>query len=196
MTGSQTHQTSSSQLDGAHPDPCASPFTLGEWQVDPDSRLLKSRSDEVRLQALQMRVLCYLCAHADRAVSREELVREIWQVAHVSEHAVQNTISSLRRALGDTVRAPRYIRTDRLAGYRIIGAVSFEITAADATDAPGAPAKRGRPFRWRYGVAAAIAIVVIAIGGLIQLRSSSTPSLEEWLADNPGNWEVEVEEDG
>ncbi|WP_271187106.1 winged helix-turn-helix domain-containing protein [Maricaulis virginensis] len=184
MPRSQTHQTSSGHPRSACPGAGQHAFRLGTWRVDPEDRSLSDGETRIHLQALPMRVLCYLCAHADRAVGRAELVREVWQVSHVSEHAVHNTISTLRQALGDSVRAPRYIRTERLAGYRIIGPLT-----ADATE-PALTAAESR--QWRFGWRTALLITCAAITGLFLIRREPAPTLEDWLSNPPQNWEVEV----
>ena len=68
-------------------------------------------------------VLAYLLTHRDRVVSKHELLDEVWGTRFVSESALTSRVKSARRAVGDTGRDQRIIRTVHGRGYRFVAEV-------------------------------------------------------------------------
>ena len=83
-------------------------------------------------------VLCYLVAHRNRVVPKEELLDEIWGDRFVSESALTSRIKAARRALGDDGATQRFIETTRGRGYRFVAIVD-EIDEQPDTSAPSRP---------------------------------------------------------
>ncbi|TVQ62188.1 MAG: DNA-binding response regulator [Phycisphaerales bacterium] len=74
----------------------------------------------VPLPELEAALLAYLIAHADRAVTREELLRSVWRLdpRGVRTRTVDMAVLRVREALrGVGVDAERVVRTVRGAGY-------------------------------------------------------------------------------
>ena len=97
-----------------------------------------------------MDVLVYLVDHADRVVSRDELLAAVWPEQYISGHTLTVTIHELRKALGDSARQPRFIATIRKRGYRWLPPVRPAVadTATDPAsrnEAPRASASAARP---------------------------------------------------
>ena len=61
-----------------------------------------------------------LIAERQRAVKREEILDAVWRDVVVSDGALSQAVRTLRRALGDTAREPRFIRTVARHGYRFV----------------------------------------------------------------------------
>jgi DNA-binding winged helix-turn-helix (wHTH) protein/tetratricopeptide (TPR) repeat protein len=81
-------------------------------------------------------VLHYLLAHAGQLVTKEALFQAVWPDIAVSDVALTIGISEIRKVLGDTAQAPRFIATVHRRGYRFLAPV----TAADpSTPAPPPP---------------------------------------------------------
>ncbi len=68
-------------------------------------------------------VLAYLARQGDRLVGRNELLDEVWGHRFVSESTLTSRIKSARRAVGDTGRDQRVIRTIYGRGYRFVAPV-------------------------------------------------------------------------
>ena len=66
-------------------------------------------------------VLRHLVEHAGRLITKDELLATVWRDAIVSDAALASCIRDLRRALGDSAEAPRYIETVHRRGFRFIG---------------------------------------------------------------------------
>jgi DNA-binding winged helix-turn-helix (wHTH) protein len=101
-------------------------FRLGEWEVNQAENSLCSGDRTVRLEPRVMDVLVHLAAEPERVVSKEELLAAVWGGAFVEEGAVAQVVHSLRKALGDDARQPRYIRTIPKRGYRLVVPVELE----------------------------------------------------------------------
>lgn len=128
----------------AHPE---TPFTVGEWLVDPLANELHRDAATAKLEPKVMRVLCILAERPGTVVAREELESRVWAGMVVTSDAVTNTIIKLRKVLGDDSRHPSYIETISKTGYRLIAEVRPGPTA---TLAPGNPniLKMRRQGRW------------------------------------------------
>ena len=105
--------------------------------LDPARACLWRRDQAIALTPKAFDVLHYLVTHPDRLVSKDTLLDAVWPETAVSDAVVRIAISELRRALGDTVQAPRFIVTVPRRGYRFVAPV-VEHTEAVAGPA-GAP---------------------------------------------------------
>jgi TolB-like protein/Flp pilus assembly protein TadD len=90
-----------------------------------------------------MDVLVYLASEPGRLVSKEELLEAVWGGSFVEEGALSQAIHSLRKALGDDARQPRYIRTIPKRGYRLVVPVSYDEGNGRAWASVEAPSPSG-----------------------------------------------------
>jgi tetratricopeptide (TPR) repeat protein len=75
------------------------------------------------LTATEQALLLYLHDNRDRPVSRDELVREVWQEPYkTTSRTVDVTVGRIRRKLNAGIQTGAEIRTVRGAGYRYVGA--------------------------------------------------------------------------
>ena len=75
----------------------------------------------VRLPPKVFAVLRLLVAQAGQLVTKEVLLQAVWPEAVVSEAVLTSCIGELRKMLGETAQAPRFIQTVHRRGYRFIG---------------------------------------------------------------------------
>lgn len=103
----------------------------GGLRVDGDFRighcLVESRLNAVtrdgltlRLEPKVMQVLVQLAERAGEVLSKDQLLETVWVGTYVTEDVLTRSVSELRRALADDVRAPRFIQTIPKRGYRLI----------------------------------------------------------------------------
>jgi two-component system, OmpR family, response regulator RegX3 len=77
----------------------------------------------LELTVKEFDLLRMLLEHAGRVVTREQLIREVWDTAWFgSTKTLDVHVSGLRKKLGDDPAAPRYIRTVRGVGFRFAAA--------------------------------------------------------------------------
>ena len=101
-------------------DPGSVRFRVGEWTVSTSSNEILRGDERVRLESRLIRTLTLLHANNGAVVTREQLIEEIWDGRAVSDHSISVVISDLRKALGDSPHAPRYIETVPKRGYRLV----------------------------------------------------------------------------
>jgi len=114
-------------------------YRVGEIEIDPARNCLRRGDQEQTLRQKSFQVLVYLLEHRERLVTKEELIKQVWDGLAVTDDAVVQIIVDIRRALGDDSRHPRLIRTIPKAGYHFISPVEI-ISPAPSTIVPSAMA--------------------------------------------------------
>jgi DNA-binding response OmpR family regulator len=88
-------------------------------RIDPDGRRAYVNEEELHLTAKEFDLLRVLVREQGKVVSREQLMREIWETVWFgSTKTLDMHVSMLRRKLGDDATQPRYIATVRGVGFR------------------------------------------------------------------------------
>jgi DNA-binding winged helix-turn-helix (wHTH) protein len=118
-------------------------FEFGEFELDPAGTGLTRSGIPVAIQPKPFAMLVHLVLNRDRAVTKQELFDTIWRGVSVSDQALWSVLRDLRRAVGDTDRAARMIRTLRGNGFRF----AAEITSHGAVSARRAWIVYGRRHR-------------------------------------------------
>jgi DNA-binding response OmpR family regulator len=93
--------------------------TVGGLVVDPAARTAILEGAELALTRREFDLLAYLAARPGEVVTRRELLAEVWQQAYGQDQTIDVHLSLLRRKLGETASAPRYLRTVRGVGVRL-----------------------------------------------------------------------------
>ncbi len=108
-------------------------YTFGDFQLDSSTKGLTLRGDPVALTEHQADVLLQLLARPGEIVTKDALIEAAWQGVAVTDNSLEQAISGLRKALGDSGGTRRLIETVPRRGYRFRG----EVTRADtrASDA-------------------------------------------------------------
>src|ERR1700742_1677316 len=94
--------------------------TFLDFQLDEDLFELRSRGEVIATQARVFALIRYLLQHRQRVVSKEELVRTLWDGAVVSDTAISQVVMLARKALRDEGDRQRVIKTVRGRGFRFI----------------------------------------------------------------------------
>jgi hypothetical protein len=92
-----------------------------------------------------MQLLVYLAEHAGAIVTKEAIIRDVWDGVFVTDEALTYSIWEARKALGDDARRPRFIQTVPRKGYRLIATVSEDDGSDSKAPGPG-------PLRWSLGI--------------------------------------------
>jgi DNA-binding response OmpR family regulator len=92
---------------------------VNDVRVDPASRRAWLQGDEITLTSKEFELLRVLVREAGSVVTRDQLMREVWDVNWWgSTKTLDMHVSWLRRKLGDDAAHPRYISTVRGVGFR------------------------------------------------------------------------------
>jgi DNA-binding winged helix-turn-helix (wHTH) protein/tetratricopeptide (TPR) repeat protein len=106
---------------------------FGTCELDVERRELRRDGKVVPVEPQVFDVLAYLLDHRDRVVPKTELLDEVWGDRFVSESALTSRIKSARRAVGDTGRDQRVVKTVHSRGYRFVA----ELVGTEGTDGSG-----------------------------------------------------------
>ena len=98
-------------------------WRFDDFHLDPDNACLWRGAQPIALTPKAFDVLHYLVTHPDRLITKDTLLKAVWAETAVSDVVVRIAIGELRRALGDTARACRYIATVQRRGYRFVAPV-------------------------------------------------------------------------
>jgi TolB-like protein len=130
-------------------------YSLDQYELDTRSAELRCADTEIALTPKTYALLCLLVGNHDRLVSKDEIVEKVWDGRIVSDATISTAIKSVRRALGDSGQAQKYIRTIHGRGFRFnvqvrvvapaaAGARAVD-RAAEPSDSDTPPAPSGKP---------------------------------------------------
>ena len=115
-------------------------YAFDAYEFDTGRRALRRAGSPVRLEPKVYDLLAYLIEHHDHFVSREELYTQLWPEQFVSESALSYCMTEARKAVGDTGRGQRVIKTVYGRGYRFILPVQKRLPdSAPEEEVPLAP---------------------------------------------------------
>src|SRR5919206_1243224 len=102
-------------------------YVFGAYEFDTDRRVLRLAGTLVELEPKVFDLLAYLIQHHDQFISRDKLHTHLWSEQYVSEAALTYCISEARKAVGDSGRAQRVIKTVHGRGYCFIAPVETRL---------------------------------------------------------------------
>ncbi len=148
------------------------------FRFDGANQRLEDASGAIRLNPKAFEVLRVLIERPGQLVLKDQLLDAVWPDTHVADGVLKVCMAEIRKALGDSATAPRFIETVHRRGYRFVA----KVAAADPADAPAARGEHGGArarslVAWPPGGAptAQAAVGLVGRGGEIEL-------LEERLA--------------
>src|SRR5687767_8748561 len=98
-------------------------YEFGEFRLDAHKRVLLKKGEPVHLTHKVFEVLLVLIENSGRVLDKDELINRVWEETIVEEANLKNSISTLRKALGDERGASHYIQTLPKRGYKFIAPV-------------------------------------------------------------------------
>ncbi|MGJ5817309.1 response regulator transcription factor [Paludibaculum fermentans] len=94
-------------------------FQFGSVQVDFEKAELLKDGSPVSLAGKELQLLRYLIDHRGKVISREELLKNVWEYqSDISTRTVDVHVAWLRQKIEENPQFPRFIRTVRGSGYR------------------------------------------------------------------------------
>lgn len=97
---------------------CTTVIAAGGLEIDLSRHEVRLDGSPVDLTPREFDLITYLAARPGQAIARAELRREVWRQPYGGEQTVNVHLSWLRRKLGETADAPRYLHTIRGVGVR------------------------------------------------------------------------------
>lgn len=111
-------------------------YEFGEFRLDPDRRLVwDGNGAPLELAPRAFDALLMMISRPGELIQKAALLSALWPNVTVVENSLDQVVSRLRRALGDTESSPLIV-TDRGRGYRFVGRVRA-VPGAKASEGPG-----------------------------------------------------------
>jgi TolB-like protein len=138
-------------------------FLFTNHILDTDRRELRRGSKAIAIEPQVFDLLVYLVQNPDRVVSKDDLIASVWAGRIVSDSTLTSRINAARKAVGDSGKNQKLIRTIARKGLRFVGAVrtqqanaklaqpggtgdEIQVQARPAFPLPGRPAIAVLPF--------------------------------------------------
>jgi DNA-binding winged helix-turn-helix (wHTH) protein len=159
-------------------------YRFGDFILSPRRRTLFCQGVEQPLIPRYFDLLVFLVERRHEAVHRRDIFDRVWNDVVVSDSALSQAIRTIRRALGDDSREPRFIRTVSRHGYRFV----FAEVVEEEDDGPaGLGLPKGSPLlaqgetRAQRSAEAVVLAEVDSFEPLLQTltRAATTPDEEE-----------------
>ncbi|HWM89828.1 MAG TPA: tetratricopeptide repeat protein [Thermoanaerobaculia bacterium] len=176
-------------VDGARPL-----LRFDDFLVDPGARLLLRNGEPVPLTPKVFAVLLALLEKPAQLIPKEELIRKVWPDSFVTEANLTQSISTLRKALGEKANDRRYVVTIPGQGYSFVAPLT-EVAAAPLSSAsplfpaplpsppaPGPPPRR--QTRRRFEALSVALILAVAVAWIALVRPARAPAPD--VAARPG----------
>ena len=91
----------------------------GGLRIDPDVREVTLDGQVLELTKIEFGILDLLSSAPRRTFTRGQLLEDVWgDNWYGDDHIIDVHVGNLRKKLGESASAPRYIRTLRGVGYR------------------------------------------------------------------------------
>ena len=107
--------------------------------LDVETRELRRGAEPIAVEPQVFDLLVYLVLNRDRVVSKDDLIGSVWGGRIVSDSTLTSRINAARKAVGDSGKDQRLIRTIARKGLRFVGAVRTQSNGEEATDVANAP---------------------------------------------------------
>ncbi|HLJ44397.1 MAG TPA: winged helix-turn-helix domain-containing protein [Bryobacteraceae bacterium] len=137
-------------------------YQFDEFELLPRQLQLFRGADRIALPPKPLATLLLLVEHAGETVTKEDLFAQVWNGAEVEENNLTQSISAVRKALGEKRGENRYIATEPGRGYRFVAPVSRVIGEVELETAPATPVPEVRRNRTTLAIFAGAAAVLIA----------------------------------
>jgi Tol biopolymer transport system component/DNA-binding winged helix-turn-helix (wHTH) protein len=153
-------------------------FEFGPFSLNPDLRLLLHDGAPVMVTGKVLETLIVLIQNRGKVMTKDELLTALWPDTVVEEANLTQSISTLRKILGDNPKDHRYIVTLPGRGYQFVADVKLVTDESDvAVMAPEVHQRRPR-LLW-VGVAGVAALAVAGIVWILKSTgASSSPPLQ------------------
>ena len=108
---------------------------FGPVTLIPDERLVLKEGRAVPLTPKAFDLPVVLAANPGRLLTKEHLMQAVWPDVIVEESNLAYHVFAIRKALGESAAADRFIETVPKRGYRFVAPVRTDLPSADASDA-------------------------------------------------------------
>lgn len=174
-------------------------ISFAEFELDTVHRRLSRGGETIALHAKAFDLLTFLVQNNGRIISKDEILDAVWEDSFVEESNLVVQISNLRKVLGETKNAPRFLVTVPGKGYKFAADTSENIltvethTVAELTieheeeverEEIGFEnrrlSERNNWSRKRFSIVGIVSLVVLTIGAIGYFRFQKSPERENF----------------
>lgn len=152
---------------------------FGTFTFDLSEDTLRREEELVDLPSRTASILKYLIENRERVISKEELKEKIWPNLYIELNSIDQHISRIRDALGDSPKTPIFIKTKYKRGWQFVApAIERTVSAASVETPTGSeptaamleapaeaiPIAKGR---WSRGSLILLSMLLITIGAAV-----------------------------
>ena len=98
-------------------------YKFGAFEVDLGLYALRNKGSAVDIQPKVLDLLVFLITHAERVVSKDEILEAVWSDVAATDDVLNRAIHAARQAVGDDGEKQRVIQTVRGRGFHFVAAL-------------------------------------------------------------------------
>lgn len=148
-------------------------YQFGPFCLDPVKRRLLRDGEVLKLTPKAFETLLTLVQQRGKTIEKDELLKIVWAGTVVEENNLNQSITLLRKTLGDSRQESQYIATIPGVGYRFVADVEeVQVGEEPAAVEPKAINTDWRP-RIRYALLIIVPLVVVVVGYAVLTRKKS-----------------------
>src|SRR5580700_8394589 len=122
-------------------------FEFGRFRLDRSERFLFQDGAAVPLSPRLFDTLLVLVENRGHLVEKNDLMQKVWNDVAVEENNLTQSISALRKILGDNLDGPKFIETIPKRGYRFVAPVKEVSEEELGNERPSVTNGSGREHR-------------------------------------------------
>lgn len=123
-------------------------YFFGDYELDLACGSLRHQGKELPLRYQSFQLLLYFVEHPQTIISKDTLAEAIWSHTSVTDNALTQCVTDIRRALNDDPHHPRFVKTLPKVGYRFIADVEVVRDTRKPAD-PETESPQPRP-EWQH----------------------------------------------
>ncbi|MBC8063926.1 MAG: response regulator [Chlorobia bacterium] len=94
---------------------------IGDLKIDLGARIVTLTGQEVRLTAIEYKLLAILARHSGKVITQKQMLNEVWGPAYEdSTHTLRVHMANLRQKIEPEPTQTKFIRTETGVGYRLM----------------------------------------------------------------------------
>src|SRR5688500_12593235 len=99
-------------------------YRFGDFCLIPGEGLLLRNGEPLPMTPKVFATLRFLLERRGNLVGKAEMMDQVWSDSFVEENAISKSVWTIRIALGEDPKNPRFIQTVPKRGYRFVGEVT------------------------------------------------------------------------
>jgi len=148
-------------------------YQFGPFRLDTVKRRLMRDGELVKLTPKAFETLLALVEQRGKTIEKDELLNKVWAGTIVEENNLNQSITALRKSLGDSRHESQYIATIPGVGYRFVADVQLVEEPADVVESK--PIRTTWRPSFRYALLVIVLLAVVVVGYAVLTRKKSPP---------------------